>query len=471
MKGIFTDFRVVPHIVVRSPELRIPELVLFLVLFAFVVGYGALYELHFLARHPLVAEGIVELGAPLSNFWTCSNHGFDCKLAYLDPVPYCTPEAQQVGDYVCKKKTAGMVEPDDQIPSARMAVTLSELNFPQYSCEHFGLKEGVDCWGFMKDPVFVPQTQVAQDVESNHAMFRSAWVDSLNPSYVFKGVDIQSLLTFTDPITGQQDVRRLPTYNVRSGGGKELSNDIPNVDYFRNAYPEVCGTDTGDGESCFGGEFADYISLRVLLRAAGISNLTVHDRRQGIILEVLVTSTNADHNDFWTWPFGRKQKVVYTPVVRRLSHSDSINNEYQKEKELNSSVVMHRSGHILLVQAYHTGTYATFDPLDFASRFAIASTILASAHFFVRYVLSKAFEYVRGLQHIPALLKASSAKATPHSDDFIGMHDDYQIYEVLEGGRGGRWTTDDRREDDTAEEEHSSAEELDGRSTREMKIA
>merc|ERR1711963_92022 len=99
--------------------------------------------------------------------------------------------------------------------------------------------------------------------------------------------------------------------------------EVPNRDFFAGKYPETCGSNTGGRMTCMGTAWGDYIALSVLLEAA---NITVNDykRQNGFILQVTCRYSNMDLDDFWSWPWSFKEKLVYEPILGEYAKSDTM---------------------------------------------------------------------------------------------------------------------------------------------------
>eukprot|EP00928_Gymnodinium_smaydae_P002244 TRINITY_DN10795_c0_g1_i5.p1 TRINITY_DN10795_c0_g1~~TRINITY_DN10795_c0_g1_i5.p1 ORF type:complete len:496 (+),score=56.46 TRINITY_DN10795_c0_g1_i5:73-1560(+) len=425
----YTNFEVKPSVVIRSPALRIPELVIFWSMFTGVVIYQLGYKLGMFFASPVHAVPVVEFRAPQSNFWSCSVAEGDCVFAYKETVDYCGKDVESKYNYSCKRLAIPDLLPYGQVPGDSVALVLSQSRIRERHCSKDD--QPTECYGWERiHGNRSVHHRVAQDVESNLVLLRTTVASGGEGGWRSTNSQLQSLLKFRK--TGE--IKRLPLLLKNGHEDKES----PYSAFFMNSFPQTCGSTSGGGDTCMNNPYADWFSLRVLLEAADF-NLTAQKRLDGFVLQLNAYVTNADPVDFWTWPFGFKPKIVYEPVVQKYSGG----HEYlQFEGVLHHSHFdegqrMHVFNRAALIKVSMHGNYAEFKISWFFAQLAVASTILSVAHMLVKSGLGYAYSWYRPTKHISLLLQAASTKATPHTEDLCEIDDQAKMFEVLEGGRTG----------------------------------
>eukprot|EP00928_Gymnodinium_smaydae_P002246 TRINITY_DN10795_c0_g2_i1.p1 TRINITY_DN10795_c0_g2~~TRINITY_DN10795_c0_g2_i1.p1 ORF type:complete len:520 (+),score=54.52 TRINITY_DN10795_c0_g2_i1:68-1627(+) len=424
----YTNFEVKPSVVIRSPALRIPELVIFLSMFTGVVIYQLGYKLGMFSVSPVYAVPIVEVRPPQSNFWDCSVAEGTCVFAYKERVDYCGKGFESKYHYSCSRLATSELQPEGQVPGDNMALVLSQWRIHEGRCSKDDRPTA--CYGWKNiDGNRSLHRVVAKDAESNLILLRTTIASGEEGGWRTTNSQLQSLLKFRK--TGE--IKRLP-FMLQNG---HVDTGSPHRDFFMTSFPHTCGSISGRGDTCMNTPDADFISLRVLLEAADF-NLTAEKRLDGFVLQLNAYVTNADPADFWTWPFGFKPKIVYEPVVEKYNAGHDY---LQFEDDINRIPHNKRRIHIFnraaLIKVNIHGEYAEFKISWFFSQLAIASTILGIAHMLVRSGLGLVYSWFRPTKHISLLLEAASKKATPHTEDLCGIDDEGEMFERLEGGRTG----------------------------------
>eukprot|EP00929_Paragymnodinium_shiwhaense_P002846 TRINITY_DN10315_c0_g1_i1.p1 TRINITY_DN10315_c0_g1~~TRINITY_DN10315_c0_g1_i1.p1 ORF type:complete len:542 (+),score=70.94 TRINITY_DN10315_c0_g1_i1:81-1706(+) len=423
---VFTDYEVKQTVVIRSPELRIPELLLFVALILAVFVYDLGYKLHAVEVQPVSVETLLELRPPQRNFWSCKVAVGNCILGYPSNSPsYCSSDMQ--GDR-CKSLTTADLQPEGQIPSQDMAIVLSETFIEEDKCA----ENNASCYGW--EPRHGSKKDYfTKDPESNLAVIRTNLIaDSKTESedaWHSTGSQVQSLIRFRK----SGEVKRLIPF---VHNGKDEDRSIPYREFFEARYQNRCGEGDGHAGSCMGTPFGDFIGLDVLLKAANYT-LTKENRRLGFVLMLNIVFTNCDPQDFWTWPFGFKPKVVYEPRVQAFSQEDFM--QFEVTENTTHDRQTHKFRHVVLIKTSHEGYHARFSLSFLVSQLAIASTILGVSHLIVREVLVLVYKYTKSFKHVGLLFDVATRKVTPHVSQFADVEDAEELFTSLEGGspRGG----------------------------------
>eukprot|EP00929_Paragymnodinium_shiwhaense_P002847 TRINITY_DN10315_c0_g2_i1.p1 TRINITY_DN10315_c0_g2~~TRINITY_DN10315_c0_g2_i1.p1 ORF type:complete len:501 (+),score=62.11 TRINITY_DN10315_c0_g2_i1:68-1570(+) len=432
-----TQFEVKQLVVVRSPELRIPELFLFVVLILAVFVYDLGYKLNAFEVESVSVATLLELRPPQGNFWECKVAEGDCKFAYPENTPdYCS-SGRAVDGWGCTSLTTAELQPQGQIPSQDMAIVLSETFIEETKCD----KNTRTCYGW--EPKNTGKRDYfAKGPEVNLAVIRTNLIaDSKTHSqdpWHSTGSEVQSLLRFR----GSGEVKHLKAF--KDGGEEDTS--IPYLDFFQTRYHASCGNNTGTPGSCMGTPFGDFIGLNVLLDAANYS-MSEEDRLRGFVLTLNIVFTNCDPQDFWTWPFGFKPKVVYEPRVQAYSQEDFM--QFEVTENTTHDRQTHKFMHVVLIKTSHEGYHARFSLSFLVSQLAIASTILGVSHLIVKEVLVLAYKYTKSFKHVGLLFDVATRKVTPHVSEFADVEDPEELFTSLEGGspRGG-WSHPHSKSDD-----------------------
>ncbi|CAE7520394.1 unnamed protein product, partial [Symbiodinium pilosum] len=182
-------------------------------------------------------------------------------------------------------------------------------------------------------------------------------------------------------------------------------------------YP-ACGSTSSDAESpCFTTGFADFISLKTLLRAANTSlDEIIADlprRWWGTYLQVDIQYANDDLRDYWLGSFPSlqlRQRYVYS--VRKLT--DYVwNAETQKTSQSERRLIRHAG--IRIMVAIH-GSWKHWNWLNVLRTLAIFGVLWKITVVLVDILTLKVYGQLPGLRHLPHLRHYYSVTETPHHD-------------------------------------------------------
>eukprot|EP00928_Gymnodinium_smaydae_P078979 TRINITY_DN63017_c0_g1_i1.p1 TRINITY_DN63017_c0_g1~~TRINITY_DN63017_c0_g1_i1.p1 ORF type:complete len:475 (+),score=64.16 TRINITY_DN63017_c0_g1_i1:79-1503(+) len=434
-----TDFTTPKYVVVRSKSLRIPELIVAVSFFFFLIAYKFIYGLGFMRGLPVSNEMILEVRQPTRNFETCSTSKGDCEawVESRDEYDYCTPKEECSSDSegAIETKNAGIdgdrrsckrtsrcrlfdykdVTPVSSTWSQGLFVTTSMLIETSRRCP-----DEDECerpWTSVKKEEVLVQGIESFQIKLRHR-FRTS--DKGLPVAVH-GAAAMGLL---QPSTGGPPLRIDYIHDRCDNDAKthQGSFQCSQMEHWRTRYPHVCGDRvSASRETCMTTRYADYISLGLLLRAAGINlsegsaiatetNRTL--REDGVIMSITTSFTNLDPRDFWSWPFGSMSK--YTLYPTRSKHSDAddaISTRVSYSEDGKYRTTISSRGVLILVDG--TGTLADFHLLACLTTLVVCSAVLAYSRKFVNYVLIKVYGWTQALRHVAFLHGISVHTLTP----------------------------------------------------------
>jgi hypothetical protein len=241
------------------------------------------------------------------------------------------------------------------------------------------------------------------------------------------GSKVQSLLRSHDG-----SISRLVPY----GSSLHSEHHVADKEYWEEKYPTPCGANNGGPGTCVGTAWGDYISLAILLKAAGV-NIAHEQRERGFVMELEVQYTNLQ--DTWSWPWQLpqlRQKIVYVPRVAEAAYQDTISfydafkyDEDQDDPEHH----FFRINNCLMVRIRKRGTHGEFDIFRVLMEVTVVTTAFHLANFAVRRGLSKVYQQCKQVSHVYYLQEIATRRQTPMCDEFSGA-DAHVIQSALDRG-------------------------------------
>jgi len=307
----------------KSSTLRVAELASGAVLFSVVLVYYIL-QLHVLFKSHFAISSTMALQAPMTDWYHCSTIQGTCKQQFdlVSEDPFCKD-----GTNKCTQAAETFLLPGGiNMPSAHLDVATSFVNLGKTSCL------GTTCTA--------QASQVAQQSGPRERRY-IAGLDYFNikfnhlfvsPEWSIASPYLQGFVQYKN----ESKPRRITFMNESEPKTNELWEDRT-AGYWEGAYPDLCGgtreqaKDASGRFTCMNTPWGDYISIGVLLEAAGLTDTTNNKtlRKDGAMLRLELVFTDMDFSDFWCydgiwwqWPLcvGRKKKYVLKPTLGAYGH-------------------------------------------------------------------------------------------------------------------------------------------------------
>mmetsp|Transcript_19734 Transcript_19734/g.61770 ORF Transcript_19734/g.61770 Transcript_19734/m.61770 type:complete len:132 (-) Transcript_19734:163-558(-) len=121
-------------------------------------------------------------------------------------------------------------------------------------------------------------------------------------------------------------------------------------------------------------------------------------RAAGATLQLRMTITNVDPEDYWQWPLGTKLKYVIEARMSGVHRSTPVWSDHSRHGQRRDRV--DRYGFDISLEV--ALEYGQFDVFSFVTGAAVLVTVMSYAKFFVLTVLTEVYRRV-GMQHISTL--------------------------------------------------------------------
>jgi hypothetical protein len=211
--------------------------------------------------------------------------------------------------------------------------------------------------------------------------------------------------------------------------------------------PHKCGAQvSASNRTCMSSVEGDYISIGVLLEAAGISldepsaaeenrSLKRTLRHDGVIVQLGVAFTNMDPHDFWTFPIGASCK--YTLYPNRAVYSgqdDSLNTRVTYSADGTHRVKTTSRGITLALDS--DGTLGIMSFAHILTTIVVSTAVLAYGHLIVNYGLTEIYMRIPSRKHVGLLHALSVYEFTPTEEEMYergvdGRGDDIKAFREL----------------------------------------
>lgn len=392
----FTGFSVHPVVTIRSKYLKVPQIICLSLAFAAVFGTSAARLWIF---EPVAVQVVpfLEVRRPASNFWTCSAREADCNVSSWPRRPsYCDKPAAK-----CYPFHFAEILPAGDFLGSGVAIGLSQKEWCS-PLEH-------SCIG--RDN----STKWVQNVEDLTIKVRTSFHVVDKNAHKIRAHELQSVLQFKNGTTMRLWNRNDSEHEVYP---------VQHGEWFKRRYPERCGHSTGDVGTCMSTIWGEYITLKILFEAAGADLDASWDR--GMTLDFGIIFSSMDANEFWSWPWGFKPKIVYVPQIRELGSDDSA--VFFPEAGVDAEIT--KVARVVHIKAWGEGILGVVNPIYIMTELAIMGTIYTMVTAVVRNVLARLYARMPNLRHVSYLQDLASRQQTPPCTQFQGESMD-QIYHEL----------------------------------------
>lgn len=307
LEDFVTNYRIPKMVTIRSRWLRIPELILQGLILFYIVIYELVYKLSFMKKSPATAESNLQLLSPQANFWNCSEAANDCILMIPDPsntalYPYCGAPSRPASMDGCGSFDTKDITPGGNANTLFVATVVGRIAQERCTgefCQDIWTKTGRSF------------EEYVTGIEDFLIKIRHSFT-SVKGTQDQKGTDVAGYFLYRG-----EDIPR----SIQCYAQEGVVDDCKWVPSARWAGVRPCGTDYQNRTACFGTLSGDYVSVGMILDAAGI-DLDGEDnvRYHGLTLELGIRYTNMDPRDFWLGrPVGPKFKYVIEPKPLKMA--------------------------------------------------------------------------------------------------------------------------------------------------------
>eukprot|EP00931_Biecheleriopsis_adriatica_P034960 TRINITY_DN20158_c0_g1_i1.p1 TRINITY_DN20158_c0_g1~~TRINITY_DN20158_c0_g1_i1.p1 ORF type:complete len:550 (+),score=85.60 TRINITY_DN20158_c0_g1_i1:33-1652(+) len=440
------------YVRLKAAPLQIPKIAFMAIGLCGAAGW-IIYYLHFLQYSEVVSStSVVTLSFPQKNFDVCHDLDIDCddvgKVAAPTPA-YCSNAS-----FVKFQNLAHQYFFEDhhddsgKVVHAYSRARWQETPSIDVRCQRF---DDIDVWRPSKEGYLLASslTSIRQErcpgeeciwknkdfqvdfvFDVERFFFKLRHHVQTTTGQVFKNFDGAAFML----INGSKHI-------VLCDAEKEASGACTiELDSWKRDYPS-CGGKSGK-KDCFSTGWADFISMDMLLEAAGISledgiSGGLPRRWWGTAVELNIEYSNAHPGDFWFhWPW--TTHLQYTYSVTKLDDyvwgsKAEYENTYVREKDINlenvhgnARRVVRLSGLTVVVNIH--GQLATFNVAHFTSLFAVFSIIFSMAVLFVDAFVLFLYKRTHFFKHLPVMHEFFQYDETPHHDHLRGV--DFQNFKA-----------------------------------------
>jgi len=404
---LFTDYTTPKVSVLRSPWLRTPELLLQLLVVAYIVGFRLCWCLSFFVPEEVIGHITTEVRPSVVDT-ECNDINVDCISLEVDMASYAYCHKDSIAQLEnfnvtgCTKVDYLDAGPAQSIGSAFVTTMMSEYR-----------QNWTEGGGRIWSNDYIDRKFVA-GIDQYRFWMRPALLN----------FDHRGAAAFLRHHNGT--LFRMPCYRDQCAH-EEMFTDVP-----------TCGTADQGSEVCASTNVVDEISVRKLLEFANVSLEDVHEgngvpkRYVGTALALSVEYTDMDPWDFWRWPFGRKAKYIYSVQELKNTQSKYNNTRYQFSQHYRSNHdgtkrrVDHHAGVLVLISPH--GHFGTFSMAHFFITLTVSVAMLQVAKIFVNSILARVYSFIPGVRHVHAMHWYYSGDRSPH---------DQQLLQQMKEGNAG----------------------------------
>lgn len=368
----FTTFTSPRVVHVQSPYIAIPYyMVALLIAVIYIIPF--FYNLRFLEREPVEALATVELSPPNKvNWWNCSNLEGDCETFFQphSELSYCREPGANCYNFALPSLSPAYTA------EGETAVATSEM-----------------------DVEYMHTNGKFRQIKSSRKRWRVAGIENymLHVKTRFSAFDWTGEMDSVQGLIRDRNGSLCRIRNVHSGSE-------PYADYFARKYPPCGTTSTYDGTTAFSSSWGDYYGLKMVLESAGLS-LDDELNRKGVnknfstlrdighIIVLSIHYENAQASDFWSWPFGPKDKYIVEFMPQESSKEDYY--EWVERTFTDAERTMGRHDFRkkgLRIFTSSTGARGEFRYYKLVQDLAIISVLLGIARTFVTEVLLRIYK-------------------------------------------------------------------------------
>jgi len=422
LDSYLTEFTTAKKTVIRSKSLRIPEIIVNLCFITGVLGYHLVYKLQFFVERDDLTPDVRPIYAPTyKNWWTCSSEAGTCQYFVPEPdtLDYCTQEHEYPLWDEAKK----------EMVNSKIKIDCNPLDLDDGYREKAG-----ELWITTLKTTVSEEKRVnvwSQTPGSNSREFASGAEQIIIfhgtlPRGLRLGVNtstlgqMQGFLKYANETDAEARMipfaksgEWLPDRMTPTALKYDWSFLYPNRAVSGNdSKPEFLHSATG----CF--QVAEeamgvYCHLSELLRAADVDLDTRGNRMKGATLKVHLRLTNADVQDFWSWPIGRKPKYIIE-VSPQWGSKALMYQTYLYGQSRNARSRTDHYGIRLIMSP--DSSWAEFCMLGLVSTLVIAAGVIKYANMFVTSVLVSTYASL-GCSHITRLYRYNAKMHSAHEAD------------------------------------------------------
>jgi len=373
--NFLTRFEVTQHGVVYSKWLRIPELLVFALLFSSTMCYHLVYHLAILKQEHLKTSVLVDITSPGDNMFQAYANPMvnllDFEVSATD-VPFCKQSGSPLAKRDCKRFPRAVLVPSHIIgESIFVASTVATFKSVEGGPNKYTSLHNVQ--RFDQTIIHLKLNTVAPAGFD----FRTA-----QGFMKFQGEDNLRLIRSVDA-----SLNLLPTARADKACGDVLPKQYHGHEFM-------------DSGMCVSTDWGEFYSVATLLRAVNVSLDGEDDlRSRGLYMDLHITFTNIDLVNFWSWPFGYYPKYVVEPVVTVRGTEQEVQFATCADVE-GVDCIMRRGLAARFTVKGHFGSFSLFHAI---TKLSIAFLCLGACKIIISKGLVNVYGLFQSYRHIPVL--------------------------------------------------------------------